>query len=168
MSMAHGIVKDHCGRIVVESERGVGTRVRIFLPTVSAEQTEREKPIKSTIRSKGGLVLLTEDNEHIRISVKRKLEQLGFQVVESADGASALKAHSAIAGDLDLILMDIDLPGMDGRRCLQKLREKGETAPAIFMTGLSPNHIDGVVLPKPFTEAALVQAIVDVRQENAA
>ena len=168
MSMAHGIVKDHGGSIAVKSSLGAGTQVTIQLPTATPKQDERQETVTSKFDSNGGVVLLTEDNEQIRKGVKLKLEHLGFEVLEAKDGFGALEAHSEMLGDLDLIMMDIDLPGLNGRECLQKLREKGETAPAIFMTGLSPNQIDGVVLPKPFSESALLQAITNVQQATTA
>ena len=62
----------------------------------------------------------------------------------------------------NLILMDIDLPALNGRRCLAALRERGVMAPAILITGTPSNESDVAVLSKPFTAETLEQAIIAV------
>jgi len=164
MSMTHGIVEDHGGTIEVESELGVGTTVTILLTRVRDEQNRSEAAAGVKVNADGDLVLLTEDNEHIRSGIRTKLEQLGFQVYEAEDGPGALQVYAGMTDKPDLVLMDVDLPGLAGPRCLEALREKGSTAPVIFITGLASSDIDGVVLSKPFNEAALVTAIREVQE----
>lgn len=166
MSMAHGIAEDHGGTIEVQSEVGVGTTIKILLPRVLDEQINSLTPAIASDRGDAGgrLVLLTDDNEYIRLGIRATLEQLGYQVEEAQDGLAALDVYAGMTKKPDLILMDVDLPRLAGPACVDALREKGATAPVIFITGLSSSELNAPVLYKPFTQEDLVKAIREVQQ----
>ena len=165
MSMAHGILEDHGGTIAIDSKRGQGTTVKILLPRVH-EQKQSEEPSSYKLDANGEHVILAEDNEYVRLGIKTTLERLGFQVTETENGLDALEAYSNMTIEPDLILLDVDLPGLDGRDCRKALLEKGTTAPIILMTGLSTNHLVGAVLSKPFTEDDLAKAILSAQPKT--
>lgn len=164
LSMVHGIIEDHGGSIDVESKAGGGTTVTISLPTVNTYRSENSEPLQRPRPLERGCALLVEDNQYIRLGIRTRLERLGFHVYEAEDGLNALEVYDGMSNKPHLILMDVDLPQLDGQRTLAALRDKGALAPAIFMTGLSTNNIDGPVLAKPFSEDDLINAIVDVQK----
>lgn len=166
MSIAHGVLEDHGGSIRFESELGVGTTATLTLPTVHDQRCQSKDANLPVLQVNGDRVLLTEDNDYIRWGTKLKLEKLGFRVFEAKDGLDALDVHANMNGECGLVLMDIDLPGLGGPTCVDKLRSRGEKAPVIFMTGMSTSQIEGTVLAKPFTEQALQRAILDVRENH--
>lgn len=101
-------------------------------------------------------ILLVEDDLHLADGLTLNLEAEGYQVIRVADGARVIPAYHA--GNIDLILLDIMLPGKDGLSICRELRQQGETVPILFLTarGQTEEKIEGLVaggddyIAKPF------------------
>ncbi|MEW5806361.1 MAG: PAS domain S-box protein [Acidobacteriota bacterium] len=123
LSIVHGIIKNHKGFIDVTSSRGRGTTFTIYLPVVSlpAEivMTEEETKIK------GGheRILVVEDEEFLREILKEELLSLGYEVIEASNGFEALAIFKDRFLSIDLIILDIGMPGMTGDIIFSKLKE---------------------------------------------
>jgi two-component system cell cycle sensor histidine kinase/response regulator CckA len=170
LATVHNVVQQDGGTIAVESELGQGTRVIVRLPRVQAE-FEAEAPISlSTPALKGHeTVLLVEDDSAVRKSARRVLSQCGYSVLEAANGAEALKVCRH-AGNIDVLVADLVMPGMSGREVARQLRVARPNLRVLYMSGY--NRTDGnhdlepiVLFRKPFTGSALAQKLREVLDE---
>jgi len=136
LPVTHAIVAHHDGEIVIESREGRGTRVTVSLPTCDPPPKSLRKaaqPRRSVGR--GELVLVVEDNEHVRSILVSELRRQGCQVVAAANSAEArafLRRHDHAP---DLVLLDLDLPGTRGTSLLRSIRRKLPKVPIVIVTG---------------------------------
>ena len=165
LSQVYGFVKQSGGHVKIYSEVGAGTTIKIYLPrlmqqdTASSEQAAPE-PIPD---GQGEVVLVVEDEGEVRHLSVDLLRELGYQVLEAANGAAALRLidrHPEIA----LVFTDVGLPGgMNGRQLADEARRRRPDLKVLFTTGYARNAIvhhgrldPGVdLITKPFTFAAL-------------
>ena len=114
------------GSLALESSIGEGTKITISLPIVRVNtdgQTELSQHAKAAAEGKTGRILMVEDNADIRRLVELALTRGGHQLVLAGDGLEAI--HLAIQHEPDVVLMDINLPNMDGHEAAQQLRQMG-------------------------------------------
>ena len=165
MAIVHGIIDDHGGSIDLDSAVGRGTTVKILLPI--SRQAERECQPGETmdLDGRGTTILLAEDDANVRFAIVAQLEQAGFQVIEATDGQAALDIFERQGKSVQLLLLDVDLPKIDGAACLRKIRERAPSVPAILMSGTplnAPEQEHAAFLCKPFGKASLLSTINDV------
>lgn len=174
LSMVHGVVKQSGGHIRIYSEAGEGTTVKIYLPRHRADSlAERATslPVPAAIlRARPGeTVLLVEDDIDVREYAIASLEDLGYQVLEAADAAMALRLLDAEPDRrIDLLFTDVVLPGgASGRDLADQAALRRPGLPVLFTTGYSRNAIvhqgrldpDVHVLVKPYRLEALAAKI---------
>ncbi len=169
MSIVHGIVTEHGGRITVDSELGRGTRIAIALPTCERPAATAAPARRARARAgQGELILVAEDDEHIRSIVTSALRSEGYEVVQAADGIAAMQALEDYDTEVRLLLLDLDLPRLDGLSCLRKARERRTDIPAMLVTGSTdlpgpqdtPENVQ--ILRKPFRMSDLTAAVARV------
>jgi signal transduction histidine kinase/ActR/RegA family two-component response regulator len=175
LSQVFGFVKQSGGHITIYSEPGEGTTVKIYLPRLFGEVRE-EAPAEREVPGAvpGERVLVVEDDEEVRVYIADLLRGLRYQVIEAADAPSALAQLEQGKGRIDLLLTDVVLPGMNGRRLADEVVARANGIKVLFMTGYSRNAIvhhgrlDPKVemIQKPFTEAALAARIRDVLDQK--
>lgn len=124
MAVAMGIVRQLGGFIHVYSEEGRGTLVRVFLPLLEpgAEAAVERRPMASVHRG-SGVVLVVDDEEHIRLVAQGMLETAGYEVVTAATPVEGIEVFRHRHAAIDLVLLDVSLPGMSGFEVLAVLRE---------------------------------------------
>jgi len=165
-----GIVQNHDGGLDIESERGRGTAVRIFLPAAPAEMPIASiEPSSVTPRGNGQHVLLVDDEEAVADIGARLLESLGYRVSTYTAPERALDAFVADPAGIDLLLTDLTMPGMTGTTLAHQLRRRRADLPVVIVTGVpsavTASHGDGfAVLPKPYTRHSLGVAIGGIFQ----
>ena len=166
LSIVYGLVRQSGGSIHIESAPGRGTTFSIYLP-----RSRREPPVQTAVplhtRSAGSeTILLVEDEDDLRESLREVLEEEGYRVVDAPDAVSALEALEADGGPLDLLLTDVVMPRMSGRELAERIRERLPEVRILFMSGWDPHasHLwrdepRVALLPKPFTGDELMHKI---------
>jgi len=171
LSTVYGIVKQGGGSIAVESEPGRGACFAIYLPRVEdplePEHDDSGLDIPSMEASR--TLLVVEDDAMVRTVVCGALRKFGYQVIETASGAEALRACAEYPGPIALMLTDIVMPAMSARELSREARRlrphlrilsmSGYTDEAMVPRALAPGTF---FLPKPFTLGALARKVREV------
>jgi PAS domain S-box-containing protein len=140
LATVYGIVKSHNGHIVCYSEPDEGTTFKIYLPTIDSTQ-EAKKAEEHLTEFEGGseTILLVDDEEAIRGLGTQILEEFGYTVLTAANGESALQLYSEEQEKIDMIILDLIMPGMGGKRCLVELLKINLEAKVAIASGYSPD-----------------------------
>lgn len=171
LAVVHGIVKQSGGSIEVISVPDAGSTFRIYLPLVEREQLAKDDK-KSTPGSFAGdeTILLVEDEAAVRSYAKFALEDLGYEVIEAADGPMAIDIAEKRGWEVDLLLTDVVMPGMDGRRLAEELTARFPRLKVLFVSGYTDDAavrdeiFDERVafLQKPYSPTALAAKVREV------
>ena len=142
LAMAYGIVKNHGGYIKCTSEVGEGTTFDIYFPAQQTGEIERSKePVgEAIIPGRGETILLVDDERNIRNVARDMLNRFGYNVLTAISGEEALETFEGERGEIDLIILDLNMPGMGGHRCLEELLQIEPKAKVIIASGYSANR----------------------------
>ena len=172
LSTVYGIVKQSGGHVTVTSAPGKGTTFTVYLPASlgEAEPLRRTSDAdRAALLARGDrTVLVVDDDASVRRALSRSLSRIGYAVLEAADGESAMKIATAQTTPIDLLLTDVEMPGMHGTRLAEQLRAVLPRLPVLFMSGYS--DVNGPFQPslsspqyrfvaKPFTSEELMSAV---------
>src|SRR3989441_3650595 len=123
LSTVYGIVKQSGGNIWLYSEVGKGTTFKVYLPAIGAAPEQAGKPaVAETGRPGGGTILIVEDDDQLRRLAHRALAAQGYLVLEADRGATALDLATRHKGAIDLLLTDVVMPDINGRKLADALR----------------------------------------------
>jgi len=181
LSTVYGIVKQSGGFIWVYSEVGKGTSFKIYLPLI-ADVRVQEKPKPQTAPadlSGDETILLVEDEEVVRRMARLILESRGYRVLEAVEGQDALRVFCEHAGEIDLMLTDVIMPGMSGRVLAERVAALCPELPVLYMSGYTDDAIvrHGLLgdqlefIQKPFAPEILsrkVRSVLDTREQSTA
>jgi len=143
LASTYGIIKNHNGYIELESERGMGATFKIFLPASGKSLPPESKNI-DTIPSKE-VILLVDDEEMILDSGGKMLRILDYEVITAGDGETALEIYKDRREEIDMVIIDMIMPGMNGEEVYNKLKETDPDVKVLISSGYS---VDG--LPEGF------------------
>lgn len=137
LAMVYGIVKQHNGHIMCESEIGRGTSFNVYFPAI--ETREELRPEETGIVPALGMetVLLVDDEEFIRELGRRILSDAGYTVLTAANGKEALEIFKREAAKISLVILDLIMPEMGGKECLKGILNVDQHAKILMASGLS-------------------------------
>lgn len=165
LSTVYGIVQRVGGHIEAHSELGAGSRFLILLPVVD-DEPERVVPVpRHEPSERRARILVVEDEELIRFTLRHYLEEAGHEVLEAADGNEALRQVEA--GPIDVLLTDMVLPKLQGDELAERVRSHHPEAGVVFMSAhpkrslLEEGRVSehSLVLGKPFESEELLAAV---------
>ena len=134
LSMTYGIIKAHGGTLNIASEQGKGTRVEMLIPRIPVPTGNPgvQAPAAAALPDR---ILLVDDDEDVRFLMTRMLQQVGVRWIETAasgeEGIAALRAGSIP----DLIILDQNMPGMDGIQTMAEIRKLAPDMPILISSG---------------------------------
>ena len=160
LATVYGIVKQNEGFIDVYSEPSIGTSFKIYFPRYGEEVLLSQRETLDIIPfGKGEHILIVEDEEAILDMTRSMLESLGYKVSTTNNPANALKIIRDNSSQIDLIMTDVVMPGMNGRELVDKIQQKISNLKILYMSGYTINLLanqtvleEGInLIPKPFT-----------------
>ncbi|NTW85145.1 MAG: PAS domain S-box protein [Holophagaceae bacterium] len=137
LAMAYATVKAHGGTLSVHSEPGQGTRVTLRLPSCAATGAPGVSPAAEGPKTASLEILLVDDDELIRASIPAMVESFGHHVITAAGGQAGLDMLDA-GLEVQLVILDLNMPGMNGLEALKQLRQRQPWLPVLLATG----HLD--------------------------
>jgi two-component system, cell cycle sensor histidine kinase and response regulator CckA len=170
LAMVHGIVKNHGGTIKCYSEPGKGTTFKIYFPALISEEKE-EGTIKRPMPQGGSeTILLVDDEGFIRDLGSRILSKAGYKVITASNGKEALEIYQQRGAEIALVFLDLMMPEMGGKQCLQGLLSLNPSVKVIIASGFSANGPtnDAVAagakafVNKPYDMRQMLQAVREV------
>ena len=168
LSTVHGIVTQSGGSVSVRSEVGVGTTFTVYLPRATKEGVPAvEEAVEPEVVAGSETILLVEDDESVRLLIRRTLEKSGFQVLEAESGERAIRVSEEYDGTIDLLLTDVVMPKMSGWKVAERVRGQRAGIEVLYMSGYSEAAIKrrddyepgAALITKIFTPSELVRAI---------
>ena len=165
--MVHGIARQHGGWIECHSPPEGGARFDLFLPVALDPAAPRVRPTPAArveAFGAGRVVLLADDEPTIRDLARLTLERVGFRVVEAEDGREAVAAFARESPGVALVVLDLVMPGADGREAFAAIRDLDPAARVLFSSGYSEGGLADLpdaegVLTKPWRPEQLVEAV---------
>jgi PAS domain S-box-containing protein len=168
LSMIYGFIQQSRGDVLIESREGIGTTIRLFLPRHhgAPDDSALAAPAAALLLGTGETVLVIEDDPAVRLLVLQVLQELGYHAIETADERDAVPILRS-EHHLDLLISDVGLPGMSGRRLAEIARASRPNLPVLFMTGYAKEAADQAqfldagmeIITKPFTVDELGQRV---------
>ena len=143
LSMVFGIMQQHKGFIKVTSTPEQGTLFSIYFPEFTQTpvlNSEDVAPLKSEVRS-CATILVGEDNEDVRPMIVELLQDIGYRVLEASNGDEVVERMASHGDSVDLLLLDLIMPRMNGYEALLTVRERYPDIPCIFLSGYSDDML---------------------------
>jgi len=144
MAAVLGIIRSHFGSVRVESEVGVGSRIRIIFPLIVNMSVSSDlKP-----KDEGLNVLIVDDEPEVRNVLKQMLEVNNFKVTEAKTGNEALKIIDRDNNNYELFVLDMNMPGMTGLEVYTELKKRKLAAKIIFISGYNEEEVLPLFMPE--------------------
>ncbi|MCE7988345.1 MAG: response regulator [Caldilinea sp. CFX5] len=169
LSATLGIIRTHQGALQVQSQPGHGTNFTIFLPALPPQQVELAAiaAIPLPPQEERPLVLVIDDEETLREVAHDVLAEDHFKVVTAASGPEGIEQFRRLQKQVGVVLLDMKMPGMNGKQTYQVLRQIEPAVKVVFTSGYSETEVNtqldnGLAVPflaKPYTAESLVQHV---------
>ncbi len=140
LAITYGIIKQHSGYIKIYSKKGEGTTCRIYLQLIEKKPEERKLP-EAPLMFGTETVLIAEDEESVRSSLKLILQEQGFTVIEAVDGEDAIKKFMENKEKIHLLILDVVMPKKKGTEVYKEIKKLKTDIKAVFTSGYSAGNI---------------------------
>jgi len=174
LAAAYAVVRSHGGSIEVESRPGRGATFTVNLPAADAQPMNEDAPPQDLAMEaavgapgKGEVILVAEDQEDVRNLCRAVLSRAGYKVLIARDGAEAVEQFRNFDGKVDLLILDVVMPRLNGRAAYESIKELGADVPVIFCSGFNDDILardyfvdtPGELLPKPYATDQLLKRV---------
>ena len=170
LATVFGIVETHGGAIeIADGLDGRGTTMRVRLPAAERAADSPQPLVAREVPAGSGTVLVVDDDALVRRSVAGAIRSLGYDTIEAEGGAEALEVYRERRADLRAVVLDMVMPGMNGRATLAAMREVDPSVPVLLMSGHAMNEeIQSLLdsgargfLSKPYSVSSLARSLAD-------
>jgi len=171
MAAVYGIVRNHGGSISVDSDLGKGTVVRIYFPAFEdiEEELSEKSDEEAGVITGTGTILVIEDEEMVMNVIRAVLERLGYRMLEAKTGREAVEIAETFDGDIDLALLDIKLPDIQGDKVYPLIMKARPNLKVIVCSGYSIDTARGILdagaqdfIQKPFSVKEISQKLKEI------
>jgi CheY-like chemotaxis protein len=172
LAVVQGIIRAHGGAIYLESTPGQGTAFQVLLSCAAKRGFESQSVITSfsaeQANARAGTILIVEDEELIRLAVSKALRKRGFSVMMASDGSVAMDLIRTHKDDIDVILLDVTLPGRSSREVFEEVQRLRPDLKMILTSAYGKETVDATFeglrveyfIRKPFLLGDLVRLLV--------
>ncbi len=178
LAMVYGIVKNHHGKIEIDSEVGKGTTVYVYLPTAWTSTDRKEQITEEKQRmqlSSNKKILIVDDEEMLRELLVEQLVEAGYAVYEASDGLEAIKMLNHLKAEqirIDAVVLDMNMPKMDGAKAFAEIRMMFPKMPILIATGFAQDEVvqklleSGAngMLSKPYNVKELLEKLKEIHE----
>ncbi|MBI5248040.1 MAG: PAS domain S-box protein [Desulfomonile tiedjei] len=176
LAMVYGIVKQHGGYITCYSEPSQGTVFRLYFPALVSDEDRREAKMRQPSRGGSETILLVDDDELIRDYGARILMQAGYKVITACNGRETVEVYQARGDEISLVILDLIMPEMGGKQCLEALLNIDPTATVVVASGYSARGATKEILAtgakrfvnKPYDMRQVLEVVRSVLDERMA
>ena len=167
LATVYGTVQSHKGEVYVQSEPGIGSAFKIYLPLIETETDVVGSSAEAVVGSGG--IMLVDDEEILRNVGRDLLEDLGYTVYLAEDGADALAVFAQHRKEISLVILDIIMPKMGGKEAFLQFREQAPELKVLFCSGFSSEGTSDELLKlgacgfihKPYNRSELSRAVAE-------
>ncbi|MBU1108240.1 MAG: response regulator, partial [Candidatus Riflebacteria bacterium] len=168
LANALGCMRSIGGGITVNSQQKQGSSFCFYFPCgESLPETQKSLTKNSRMQSECNMILVVEDEEMVRYITRSLLENFNYKVIEACSGEKAIEVFKALRGQIDLVICDLVMPGIDGWQTLDELRKISPDLPVILASGYDQSYVmkgehsqqPQAYLSKPFNSSSLQEAI---------
>ena len=156
LSAVLGIVRSHKGTMRISSSPGRGTTFAVYLPACDSQPSDAEAETQAS-RALGGIVLVVDDEQYVRETVRRTLELAGYTVVCAAGSGEAVQLFQSLGAQIELAIVDLTMPGEGGGEVVRRLRNHDPKLKVIASSGYAEAEVKAefgdmmnAFLPKPY------------------
>ncbi len=175
LSLVYKIARRHKGFVDVESEHGEGSKFTLYFPEEIADS--KESSSTTAFPTGDETILVVDDEPHVRTVLKALLSKLGYEVLLACDGFEAVEAVRSRGNDIDLVLLDVVMPGMSGLEVFEAIRAIKPDCRVIVSTGYAQKETvsdlvrQGVesIVQKPYragTLSVVIRRVLDEKGEG--
>ncbi|MGL1891465.1 MAG: response regulator [Spirochaetaceae bacterium] len=172
LASVYGTIQDHHGVINVYSEIGIGTVFNLYLPC--SDDVVKKNPMEKIVLEGAGQVLLVDDEELVRMTGKYTLEEMGYKVILAENGLEAIDIFEKNFHDIDLVILDMIMPKMNGTEAFEKMKKIDENCKIIISSGFTKDEnlnelrkkgLTGFI-QKPFRDYELSKLLSEILKIN--
>jgi two-component system cell cycle sensor histidine kinase/response regulator CckA len=175
LATVYGVIKQSGGYIWLQSEVGKGSTFQVYLPRVEGAATDATRIDPLFKKHEPGTILVAEDEPPLLKLTCNTLRESGYKVLEAENGARAIEAAAQYEGDIQLLLTDVVMRGMNGRELADKMLAARPQIKVLYMSGYTDGAVAThgvlesgiVILRKPFTRKQLQQSVGEILAETA-